>query len=435
MKKIISTLALATLAFGSVFADVTFTTNYRTRMVGFSRVMNADGYTNTDTQAEKFTSYLFKHNAYGSASDTFKVEVGNDFGGAGVRVDPNAEDGNDSFVEYYGYATIGSVTLTAGLIDGISNDEYRLTDEVGKSNLGGESTDAYAPGSMHGKAITFQADDIAYFDGANRPVGMLTYNGDFGDTKITADLVAAAIDVHTDESILNSTTTWDGSKMHSALGFRVNAKLPAAGIQLVFKQHVNTTDVSARSIALHVAPAINENISLAFGGATGFYNGELTEFNADIRFVFKTGNISITSLNTIGFITDAGVSNYDPVGYDTHVGLSYLKADGTMGYQTNAVSQSSMWNLLAFRMEASEKLAVFCNIGDVIGFNAAHKEIGDYGMEFFVAPGFQFYAAKNCSISTALRVGVSNLLMDDETYKDIEPAYGILVPVVLRVKL
>ena len=433
MKKIISTLALATLAFGSVFADVTFTTNYRTRMAAFSRVMNADDWAAT-AKADRFNSYLFAHRGYDSASDDFKIEVANDFGGAGVRIDPSlaargTNDDRNALAEYYGYVNLGAIKITAGLIDGISNGTYRLTDEVGASNLCGESTDAYAPGSMHGAAISFKADDITYFDGESRPVGMITYTGDFGDTVLTADLVAAAIDNN------NGSATWDGSEMHAALGARVDLKIPAADIQFVFKQHTNTSTVSKRSVALHVAPAISENLSLALGGAAGFYNGDLSEFNADIRFMFKSGNMSITSLNTIGFVTDNGVRNGTTVDYGTHVGLVFVDSSGARAEQNNVASQSSMWNLLAFRMEASEKLAVFCNVGDIIGFNAAHKEIGDYGMEFFLAPGFQFYATKNCSISTALRVGVSNLLMDDDTYTDIEPAYGILVPVVLRVQL
>ncbi|MBR0100051.1 MAG: hypothetical protein IJP90_10115, partial [Treponema sp.] len=213
MKKIISTLALATLAFGSVFADVTFTTNYRTRMVGFSRVMNADGYTSTEAQAEKFNSYLFAQRAYGKASDDFAVAVSNDFGGAKVRVNPNlqtrgtVDDKSPELNEYFGYVNLGAIKLTAGLIDGINNGDYRLTGEVGH-NLEGESADAYGQlGSMHKNAISFKADDIAYFNGDNRPVGMITYKGEFGDTVLTADLVAAAIDSD------NKNNTWDGSKM------------------------------------------------------------------------------------------------------------------------------------------------------------------------------------------------------------------------------
>ena len=450
MKKIISTLALATLAFGSVFADVTFTTNYKTKMVGFSRVMSKNSWkpnggngpeTPASSNDDAYNSYLLKHGAYAESSDDFKIAVSNDFGGAAVRVDPNlkaegsADDTNNNLVEYYGYATLGSIKLTAGLIDGINNGDYRLTGEIGKANL--EAMDAYNPGSMHKNAISFKADDIAYFDGDNRPVGMITYKGEFGDTVLTADLVAAAIDN------TNKDTAWDGSKMHSALGARVDVKLPFAGMQFVFKQHTNTKTEAKRSVAFHVAPVLGEDLNLVLGGATGFYNGELTEFNADIRFMFKSGNISITSLNTIGYIRNAAVEYMNDggnpkklkLGYGSHIGLNYLKSDGTMGSVANTESQSSMWNVIGFRMEASEKLAVFCNAGDIIGFNAGGKEIGDFGMELFVAPGVQLYATKNCSVTAAARVGISNLLMDNDEYDGIKPVYGILIPVVMRVQL
>lgn len=454
MKKIISTLALATLAFGSVFADVTFTTNYRTRMVGFSRVMNRSGANEKGSyspvaDAELHNSYLFAQRAYDSASDDFAVAVSNDFGGAKVRVNPTlaarrtSDDLSPSLDEYYGWVNLGAIKLTAGLIDGINNGDYRLTGEVGH-NLCGETSDAYGQlGSMHKKAISFRADDIAFFNGDVRPVGMITYKGEFGDTVVTADLVAAAIDVSTKDNLFTSAVnanTWDDSKIHSALGARVDVRLPFAGIQFVFKQHAIFKNVAARSVALSVAPNLGENISLALSTALGYYNGDLTEFNGDVRFVFKSGNMSFTSLNKIGYITDTGVTQYNPVGYDAHVGLVFLGYDTTdkvwkKRSQDNTASQSSMWNLIGFSMALSEKLTVFANVGDQIGFNAGKKEIGDYGMELFAAPGVQFFATKGCSITTALRVGVSNLLMDKDTYDKIEPAYGILVPVVLRVQL
>ena len=445
MKKIISTLALATLAFGSVFADVTFTTNYRTRMAGFSRVINAQPKYSNDAYAEQHNSYLFAQRAYADASDDFAIGVSNDFGGAFVKINPNLktnrsdDDRVPGLNAYYGYVNFGALTLTAGFLDGRSNGAYRLTDYIGH-NLEGQ--DAYGQlGSMHTNAVSFKADDITWYDGKERPVGILTYKGEFGDTVVTADLVAAAVDND------DAKGTWDGSKIHAAFGARVDVKLPIADFQFVVKEQKNhpakaatQTEpakpiVTKRSVAFSVAPNFGENMSLALSASLGFYNGDLTDFNGDVRFVFKTGNIAFTSLNKIGYVTDTGVSSYNPLGYDAHVGLCFVKNDGTLGWQKNAESQSSMWNVLGFSMELSEKLTVFANVGDIIGFNAGKKEIGDYGMELFAAPGVQFFATKGCSITTALRVGVSNLLMDKDTYDKIEPAYGILVPVVMRVQL
>ena len=472
MKKIISTLALATLAFGSVFADVTFTTNYRTRMVGFSRVMNRSGKNPTSrtsyspaADAELHNSYLFAQRAYGDASDDFAIAVSSDIAGASVKMSPNLRKrgteapatGKDEvtdrvtgFGEYYGWVNLGAIKLTAGLVDGINNGNYRLTGEVGH-NLGGESSDAFGYlGSMHSNAISFKADDLSWFNGKQRPVGMITYKGEFGDTVLTADLLAAAIDSD------GATNTWDGHKIHSAFGARVDFKIPAVDVQFVFKQHANKVNAgtnksdasneATRSVALHVAPNLGENLNLVVGGAAGFYNGDLTEFNADVRFLFKSGNMSFTSLNNISYITNAAAEGYlkGNLGYDAHVGLCFVDSTGALKKQESVASQSSMWNLIGFSMALSEKLTVFANVGDIIGFNAGcekngkhynNGEIGDFGMELFAAPGVQFFATKNCSITTALRLGVSNLLRDTDTYKDIEPAYGILVPVVLRVQL
>ncbi|MBR0100320.1 MAG: hypothetical protein IJP90_11490 [Treponema sp.] len=470
MKKIISTLALATLAFGSVFADVTFTTNYRTRMAGFSRVMNrsgadANGSFSPAADAELHNSYLFAQRAYGNASDDFAIAVSSDIAGASVKMSPDLRKrgteapatGKDEvtdrvtgFGEYYGWVNLGAIKLTAGLVDGINNGNYRLTGEVGH-NLEGESADAFGYlGSMHKYAISYKADDLSQFNGDKRPVGMITYKGEFGDTVLTADLVAAAIDSD------GATNTWDGHKIHSAFGARLDFKIPAVDVQFVFKQHANKVNAgtkksdasneATRSVALHVAPNLGENLNLVVGGAAGFYNGDLTEFNADVRFLFKSGNMSFTSLNNISYITNAAATGYlkGKLDYDAHVGLCFVDSTGALKKEESVASQSSMWNLIGFSMALSEKLTVFANVGDIIGFNAGcekngkhynNGEIGDFGMELFAAPGVQFFATKNCSITTALRLGVSNLLRDTDTYKDIEPAYGILVPVVMRVQL
>ena len=444
MKKIISTLALATLAFGVAFADVKFTCNYRTQAVAFSRVMKADSYSST-ANAVKFKTGMLSQLVYGGDSDTFSMEASNDFGGVKVRIDPKGSDGSLALNQYSGYVTIGGLTLTAGYWkDGVMNGAYQLKNDMDASNLGGETFAAYKLGSMFKNSITLQVDDITSFGGSAHATGYLTYAADLGPVLLKADLAAISLD---------GSETWDGTAAASAnsstyfsgLGARIDAKLENWDIQFVIKQASIKSGSSERALALHVQPLSWGNLKATFGGSLGFYEGELSEYNADIRFRYASGNLSVTFMNNLSRITDTAASritamkdkdgNNLKVDYAKHVGAYFLNAKGEWKNQSNAASYSTMWNMLAIRFKVSDKLFLTGEVGDIVGFKSNKKVFGDYGVEAFVAPGFQVFAGKNCSVSTCLRMGWSNLFRDSDKYPDIEPAMSIAVPVVMRVKL
>lgn len=426
MKKIISTLALATLAFGASFADVKFTCNYRTQAVAFSRVMKADSYSAT-ANGEKFQTYMLSNTAYGGDSDTFKMSASNDFGGVNVRIDPKGSNGSLTLNEYNGYVKAGAFTLSAGYWkDGVMNGAYQLKNDADASNLGGETFAAYKLGSMFKKAITLQVDDITSFAGSAHATGYISYLGEFDALTLKADLAAVSLD---------GTATWDGSNYYSGLAARIDARLETWDIQFVIKQ-ANITDGKAqRALALHVQPLAWGALKATFGGALGFYEGELTEYNADIRFRYADGPLSVTFFTNLSHISDTGATKMGVTDYNKHVGAYFLSSANKWTGQNNAASHTAMWNMLALRFKVSDKLFLTGELGDIVGFKSNKKTFGDYGVEAFVAPGFQVFAGKNCSVSTCLRIGLSNLLMDSDTYKDIEPAMSMAVPVVMRVKL
>lgn len=444
MKKIISTLALATLAFGSAFADVKFTLNYRTQAVAFSRVIQADGADGSKASAAAgvlHKTYMFSQTAYGASSDTFSMSASNDFGGVTVRVDPKASDDTWTFNTYSGYVKLGAAKLSAGYWkDGVMNGAYQLKNDADASNLGGETFAAYKLGSMYKGAITQNVDDITGFAGTTAPAAYITYKGEVGDNvELTADLSA----VSTEAGI----GTWDGSDIYSGIALRLDAKLETWDFQFVVKQADIRKGSATRAIAFHAQPLAWGSIKATFGGALGYYEGELQEYNADIRFRYANGPLSITSLNNISHMTRSGFST--STDYVKHVGAYFLANDGKWTGQTNInkCSPSAMWNVVALRYTLSEKLAVTAELGDIIGFTAGGLHLKDYGIEAFVAPGVQVFAGKNCSISTCLRFGMNNLFLETRDNKEghnfyknsngdnVAPAMAIAIPVVLRVKL
>ena len=470
MKKIISTLALATLAFGSAFADVKFTLNYKTQMTGFSRVFStgvATDYKINGTEdstlkaAEtvRANSYMFKQSkGYATASDTFKLVASNDFGGVTLQVNPTVDESADTknslsgWKQYSGYVKLGAFTVNAGYWgDGVMAGSYQLKTDGDASGLQGETAVAYKLGSIHKNSITANAADITYLGGFNNnssttagltkdgrhATGYITYKGDVGDATITADLAAISLD---------GEKTWDGSNVYSALAARVDAKLESWDFEFTFKQALAASDVAIRSLALYAQPLEWGNLKATFGGALGFYNGELTEWAGDVRLRYADGPFSITSINNISYLTDNGAVYAGD--YAKHVGAYFLNDKGAMKNVTNANawSQSAMWNTILVRYVVNDTLAVFCNVGDIIGFNAGGKYLKDYGMEAFVAPGLNVYAGKGASISAAFRFGFNNLLLETDENKNngkyvdslgnnVGSAMALIVPVVIRVQL
>ena len=469
MKKIISTLALATLAFGSAFADAKFTLNYKTQMAGFSRVFSTGVATDSkinDTEdstlkaAEtvRANSYMFKQSkGYADDTDNFKIAVSNDFGGATLQVNPYANAGKLSgWKQYSGYVKLGALTVTAGYWgDGVMAGSYQLKNDGDASGLQGETAVAYKLGSIHKNSITANAADITYLGGlagngvstdvkssgndadGRHATGYITYKADAGDATITADLAAIS---------LGGVQTWDGSDVYSAIAARVDAKLESWDFEFTFKQALIQTDKAIRSLALYAQPLSWGNLTATFGGALGFYNGELTEWAGDLRLRYADGPFSVTSMNNISYLTDNGAAYAGD--YGKHVGAYFLNDKGAMKNVTNANawSQSAMWNTIMVRYVVNDSFAVFCNVGDIIGFNADGKYLKDYGMEAFVAPGFNIYAGKGASISTAFRFGFNNLLLETDEKKNngkyvdslgnnVGPAMALIVPVIIRVQL
>lgn len=364
MKKIISTLALATLAFGASFADVKFTCNYRTQAVAFSRVMKADSYSAT-ANGEKFQTYMLSNTAYGGDSDTFKMSASNDFGGVNVRIDPKGSNGSLTLNEYNAYVKAGAFTLSAGYWkDGVMNGAYQLKNDADASNLGGETFAAYKLGSMFKKAITLQVDDITSFAGSAHATGYISYLGEFDALTLKADLAAVSLD---------GTATWDGSNYYSGLAARIDARLETWDIQFVIKQ-ANITDGKAqRALALHVQPLAWGALKATFGGALGFYEGELTEYNADIRFRYADGPLSVTFFTNLSHISDTGATKMSVTDYNKHVGAYFLSSANKWTGQNNAASHTAMWNMLALRFKVSDKLFLTGELGDIVGFKSNKK--------------------------------------------------------------
>lgn len=455
MKKIISVLALSSLAFSVAFADVKFTLNYRTQAQAFSRVMSMsskDGVYNGDAGAkdELWNTYLLTQSkGTDDATDSFQLKASNDFAGITVQINPYAYSskksigtgGNLSFKQYNGFIKLGKLTLKAGFwADGVMAANYQVgKKDSDRTSLAGRDFLTYKMGSIYNKAITYQVADITSFAGSTAPTAYLEYKGDVGDATLTARLSAISL----------GNNTWDGNDIYSGFAAQLDAKLESFDAEFTFKQASMQSSKAERAVSLYVQPLGFENLDMSFGGALGFYNGHLAEYNAELRMRLTAGPLAISFINNIGHVDPedyaARVTTASDRGYKQHVGAEYLKAGKTATFVKNADASTSMWNTLGFFFMLTDTFQPFVTMGDIVGFKstALNNEIaagnptnfGDFGMELFIEPGIQIFASKNAFITAACRMGWSHMLLDSDRYKDYGNEMAILVPVIMRVKL
>ncbi len=434
MKKIISAFALASLALGVATADVKFALNYRTQMVGFSRLISA-----SNTNADENNNYWFQQpKGYQSASDTVSVTASNDIAGVTVRIDPTLDnDSKPSFQlnQYNAYIKLGSFEIGAGnWKDGRYNGTYQVKNDSDAGWYNGDVFGLVKLGSLYANAITLAVDDMANFGGGDKSSSAyLQWKGNLGNANITAE--GALIGINND--------TWDEeSTIFTGFGARLNTSFESWQAQFVFKSASNKVTTTGkgeqRALALHINPK-GLPWTVVFGGSLGFNNGNVTELNADFRARKAFGGTSITFYTNISHITN----DCDYItGNKGNLGAEYLQAsDGKVTAITNTWKADSsqnynthMWNMLGLRSKVNDRFYLLLTTGAITSLRNMTTDRWT-GAEAFVAPGFQIMNGKS-GIATYARFGFSNIGVKDHRKGEAEegPEMSVMIPVVIRVR-
>lgn len=435
MKKIIGAFALASLALGLASADVKFTLQYRTQMIGFSRLIAAPNTNNAEN-----VNYWFQHKAYGTPSDTVSMSASNDFAGVTVRIDPNlngdAKGNTDSpdtgtINQYNGYIRFAGFELGAGSWkDGRYNSDYQLKKDSDDGFYGGETFAAYKLGSLYKSAITTAVDDMSNFaGGSNASSAYLQWKGNLGAAKVTAevDLIGSGKDESWDE----------GGTIYTGFGARANFALDSWQTQFVFKTKSNKNNAEERALALYLN-FTQLPVNLVVGGALGFKGGDLTEWNADLRLRKATGNMSLTFYTNVSHITND--ASYTALGKT--VGAIYVDDAGTLinngngngntKFGINGGFNTHMWNMFGLRLKFTDSLYFLFSAGDIVHLRDVFQDEWG-GIQVFAAPGIQITNGK-CGISAYARFGMSNIGVDNYNKNGSESELALLIPVVLRVR-
>lgn len=436
MKKIISALTLTALALGAASADVKFALNYRTQMVGFSRLVAAPN-TNSD---ENHNNWFQQSKGWQSASDTVSVSASTDYAGATIRIDPSLDkDGTTSLTlqQYNAWVRLGNLEIANGVWkDGLHLKEYLLANDSDAGWYQGDLWQTVKLGTLFGTSITTAMTDMVNFAGAQGGLtGYATYklNTDGAKLAITGALIGYE----------NAEVKWDDDgSIYTGFGVRVNAELSGFSTQFIFKSASDTegSTISVggeqRGIGLYVKPDLDA-LELVVGGAAGFKNGELTEANIDVRArkELEESGTSITFYTNVSHITNdndysADIKHlgaeYLSGGAATTVAPAYTGVHGTQKYAT------AMWNFIGVRQKIQKGLYFLFSAGDNVSLDNVGKDEWR-GLEAYVAPGVQIMNGKS-GIAAYCRVGMSNIGVKDYNKGSSENELAVMIPVVVRVR-
>lgn len=439
MKKIISALTLTALALGAASADVKFALNYRTQMVGFSRLVAAPD-TNSD---ENHNNWFQQSKGWQSASDTVSVSASTDYAGATIRIDPSLDkDGTTSLTlqQYNAWVRLGNLEIGNGVWkDGLHLKEYLLANDSDAGWYQGDLWQTVKLGNLFGTSITTAMTDMVNFAGAQGGLtGYATYklNTDGAKFAVTGALIGYE----------DAEVNWDDdASIYTGFGLRVNAELSGFSTQFVFKSASDTENAGSgtssrggeqRGIGLYVKPDLDA-LELVVGGAAGFKNGELTEANIDVRArkELEESGTSITFYTNVSHITNdndysADIKHlgaeYLSGGAATTVAPAYTGVHGTQKYAT------AMWNFIGVRQKIQKGLYFLFSAGDNVSLDNVGKDEWR-GLEAYVAPGVQIMNGKS-GIAAYCRVGMSNIGVKDYNKGDSENELAVMIPVVVRVR-
>ncbi len=435
MKKIISAVALTALVAGVATADVKFSLNYRTQMLGYSRLINAP---NKNTYENH--NYWFKNaQGYAAASDNVNVSASNEYAGVTVRIDPAFN--SLTLNQYSAYIRLGSFELGAGVFkDGRYNGDFQLKNDSDNGNYGGETFAAYKLGTIYKASLTTEVDNLAGFAGTdNLATGYIQWKGEVAEIPITADFALIG---------LGSDTTYDkDNQVGSGFGLRLDAKFDLAEVQFVYKtasiknqqSGVDVEPNEARAAALHfLLGDLVPNTKITVGGAAGWLKGDLTEANLDLRARYADGPLSVTFFTNISHITN---EYYVAPKYGKHIGAYYYgdkekitSPENTIGSHGSQKYDTAMWNLLGVRFKIDDTFTALFSAGDLISLSNITDDEWT-GVEAFVAPGIQLFAGGKTSIVTYARFGWSHLGVKDYDKDGEGPEFAVIVPIIMRVRL
>ena len=429
MKKIVSVLAIASLAAASVFAQPKISMNYRTRPIvfDFNQVKVGDAKTKSMT--------FLDLDGYAASQDNFSFSVSGEKAGVNFTFMPTATTkSNDGFRinTYNAWMKFGGLQLAAGAWkDGVADGGYRVKKDVDAGNFEGVEMERFKLGGAFKTQTTF-IDNMVSFAGSDNNLSMYAEYGININDNMKLNILASAI---TNEWYKGTDKDGDdetSKTLASGFGCRVQFNMKDTfNVEAIVKSSAN------RNVAagLYFQPKMVKNLDATVGGAFSFVNDTAKQesafegWNVDLRARYQINEqFSITTFNSISAI-DA------EAGAQAAAGLA--GATGKLGWAANANADAAvpvkmlLWDTIDARYVINEKIAAFLNVGLLTPIQKVDNDDNKYSPEWRVTPGVQIYAQGGAAITVDVALSGTSVEIGDVK----SSVFDIAIPMTFRVKL
>lgn len=432
MKKIVSMLAVAALAFSSVFAaEVSIEYNTKGNLYSEKKTREA-----TDEGKNTSEKSVFDQSGYADAQSDLVISATTDFAGVVLDIDPNASnqsaDPKDLFDQYYAWMNFGNIQVTSG----VWSARYVNRVKTDSGNWEGTDFERYKPGVISGKyaadidnvtkmgigdgnysqnlatavAYTLRPDDATYF----MVKGFLVSNGKWGGTLRLGDDYG---DGEYDNYLYSSPA--------AEIAFRKDGVIDINAV-------VKSQRRDQLALGLFVRPLPTDTTNILFGFSYG------TDLNNDAVDGVKHSDVYDRNYNEMAFDFRLRHAFSDTFALTTMNNVSF--------YQNAKVKDGSdiyawrMWNMVSGAYKVSEQLLAQLTIENECGIQssdgAVTYKIGDLGgFDISVIPGVTYSFNENASLTAGVRFRWYNLGASDDYVKANGKKTEFSIPVVFDVAL
>ena len=403
MRKIISALVLGATAAALATADISIKANSKLSSFAFQY----------DSETEE--KELFNLSKYAAPQDNVTLAASGDIFTFTATLQPLAAGNTIRLKRTTVRAKLGDFFLETGW----NRDGTAIIKSAGSAgNDEGKVFESYKIGSAFGgdaafvnNQIAFGKDQCTYFLQAGYNIPLTD------DLKLAVS--AAALSPHG----FDKSATGDADKKADRnynVGWSVFVspsfkKLFTA--EVFAKGYKNAADKQRLFFGAYVKPTVVSMIKdSAFGGSVYLDDGDLEEWNIDLRCVLQLNDkLKLTTLNKLAY-------------RDTAKAVA-----GNVGFSTNFTCKQVLWDMVSVEYKLNETLALTGTIGQQTALKAgktSDDKDGQKGTAVYVYPHAQVFASSNASITAGAVVTFDQINMSGKDTKTL-----VKVPLVVKIAL
>ena len=426
MKKIISALAIGSVAAGVAFADMKVSLNYRNGVELFKYVNKGYDGRSTDDYGNIYidsgydnngsTTNWFNLTGWNAGKDNLGLTASGDIFTIKTTLQPTTGGNNNIVMHVLDFgAKYGDFYANAGWNgDGAMN--FRAKKDADNGNEEGKVFETFKLGSAFTGSDAICVNNQLSFGTGRNFFALAGYNLNLDKL---AGVKGLSVKV---QGTLISDRTWDSQTATNSgvPGWAVfvmpkmnkifEAELFAKGIwKDATKEQETIAGLYAKPL---VVPMLADS---TVGGSVVFLNGKLQEYNFDVRAYIKVNaDLTITSFNKFAKLCTSSDTPYEKVD-----GAAVGALAGLTGFKSSQV----LWNMLAARYKVNELVDSKFHLG----------RNSEDGTQIFVHPHAQIFASSGASVTAGVLVGFGGIGANEMANKDMDILVNI--PILFRVKM